>query len=200
MTIDTIVRDEIKNMSGFNSDEELEAYLPESTVSTTTEFPPADNDLTPTGRKKRKLGPRKKKLDDTGEPTDKRIERFKERATGLGGKSVVTVGFEMSGQPLKHEEDEELGDFFYALSKKANIDPTENWILLGLYFVFMLSRFIVARTNLGDEIKKFLSPHSDKSEDTEITDDLRDNDESITERSRGNGAFNIESAEQEIGL
>lgn len=194
MATESIVRDEIKSMSGFNSDEELEAFLPESTVSTTTEFPQPDYDptLTPTGRKKRKFGPRKPKGD--AEPTDKRLERFKERATGLGGKSVVTVGFEMSGQPLKDDEDEELGDFFYALSKKANIDPTENWILLGLYFVFMLSRFIVSRTNFGDEIKKFLIPHADDEDETEKS---QVDDETPTVKHDG---FDIESLEKEMGL
>jgi len=191
---DKVVRDEIKNLSGFNSDEQLESWLPESTVR---EAPlpdmtsAAQTEYTPTGRIKK---PRKKK-DET--EIDKRKERFKERATGLGGKSIIVTGFEMTDKPLDTDEDEELGDFFYVLSQKANIDPSENWILMGLYFVFMLARFTISRTSLGDDIKKFLSPKTEEEKQTEENEKARQTANDSQEEDKLQ-TFNIEQEEKEM--
>lgn len=159
------VRSQIKGMSGFSSDESFEDALPDSTI----EDAGAAEELTPTGRKKRKLGPRKPKLVSSEEITDPIIKRFNERANSLGGSELVTTAFKFTGKPLEVEEKDELNDFFYVLSKKGGFDVQSSWFLMGLYCVFMLVRFFIIRTDLGKQLEGIfnLSGSKEKKESKE---------------------------------
>jgi hypothetical protein len=142
------VRPQIKGMSGFSSDESFEDALPDSTIEDA-----GAEELTPTGRKKRKLGPRKSKLISSDEIVDPIVKRFNERANSLGGSELVTTAFKFTGKPLETEEKDELNDFFYVLSKKGGFDVQSSWFLMGLYCVFMLVRFFIIRTDLGKQLE-----------------------------------------------
>jgi len=143
------VREQIKGMAGYSDDSSFENALPETTIESATET----EELTPTGRKKRKLGPRKPKLINSEEITDPIIKRFNERANSLGGSELVTTAFKFTGKPLETEEKDELNDFFYVLSKKGGFDVQSSWFLMGLYCVFMLVRFFIIRTDLGKQLE-----------------------------------------------
>lgn len=127
-------------------------------------------EYTPTGRIKKTRDPNKKShhkkvTSSPGAPVgevlpaeDPIITRFKKRSSALGGAQLTRTGFKLTGKPLEHDEDEEVSDYFYALTSKGGLDIMSSWFLMGLYALFMIARLVVVRTEAGSEFRKFFEP------------------------------------------
>lgn len=150
-TIDSsLITDQVKGMGGFNSDEDLEASLPASTLS--SDRPGLE--FTPTGRVKKT---RQKKDAVTTEVEDIRLRRFRAKSVGFGGITLVKAGFDISGQPLVPEEEQDLGDAIYAISNKAQIDVTQSYWFMLIYLATLIGTMIAGRTSLGEQIREFFT-------------------------------------------
>jgi hypothetical protein len=124
------VRDQVKQMSGFNNLEELKAAVPESTATV------------PTPERK----PRQKRVLEDADPlmNDPKYRAAIGNMTAFGGKKVVASGFATAASALRDEkfklnsEEEQVWDeFFYVVSKRSNFDPTSPWFL-AIYAVVMI--------------------------------------------------------------
>jgi hypothetical protein len=146
----SLITDQVRGMGGFNSDEELENSLPESTL--TDRLPGLE--YTPTGRVKK---PRQKKDAAPTEVEDIRLRRFRTKSVGFGGITLVKAGFDISGKPLVAEEEQDLGDAIFALSNKAQIDVTQSYWFMLLYLCTLIGTMIAGRTSLGDQIREFFT-------------------------------------------
>lgn len=148
------VREQIIKMAGAGSDEDWANSLPDSTLSSPEITVPAEE------RTKRKYTKRVKPVEIPKE-VDPRIKRFNERANSLGGAGLVKGAFKASGNALNQEEEDEMNDFFYAFSQKANFDITQSWFLMGLYLVFMLIRFYIVRTDIIEQVQQQMKRKKD---------------------------------------
>jgi hypothetical protein len=173
------VRTQVKTMTGFGSEAEMAASLPENTI-TGGEGP----ELTPTGRIKRKLGPRASTIAARGvqeDPLlqDRRYVRAVGKATFFGAPKAVKGAFSVAAtiaeQPaiaLDEEETEDVDDFFYALSKRRTLgDPFATWYGSLLYFLAMLGTLIGTRfanakgQNFQKSLAKMFGYGKDEDED-----------------------------------
>jgi hypothetical protein len=123
------VRDQVKQMSGFNNLEELKAAVPDSTASA------------PVERK-----PRQKRILEETDPlmSDPKYKQAIGNMTAFGGKKVVASGFATAATALRDEkfklqpdEEQVWDEFFYVVSKRSNFDPTSPWFL-AIYAVVMI--------------------------------------------------------------
>ncbi len=148
------VREQIKKMSGSQSEEEMAAALPTDTMQSAL---PGMEDLTPTGRLRRPRGPRKPKPIEEMEVDplmqDPRYKKAVERMRSAGLSKTVKGGFQGAAVMTKDddwkldsEEEGEVDDFSYVVSKKWPImDPTYHWISMILYFVSLIGTLIFKR-------------------------------------------------------
>jgi len=125
------VREQVKQMSGFASIEELRAAVPESTA-------------TPVEPKTRK--PRTPRVEET-DPlmNDPKYRQAIGNMTAFGGKKAVTGSFAVAASALKderlrlNEEEEQTWDeFFYVVSKRSTLDPSSPWFLVAYAIVMLL--------------------------------------------------------------
>ena len=145
------VRGPIKEMLAGGSEEDFKESLPEQTSSE------GEGSLEPpTPRKKRRT---KAEMAATkggeAQPVDKRLERAQSKMTGLGAAGLISAGFTMSGKPLNVEEDEDVGDQFYLISKKMG-GNSDSWIFIIGYTIALLAKLVILRTEAGEEFQKWL--------------------------------------------
>lgn len=153
----TAIRPQVSDMLAPGSEEDFMESLPDSTAN--------PEDVTPTGRKKRRdagqpKGPRKPKATPIqGEiVVDEKLERAKKKYASLGGGTAIKSLFVMLDKPLDRGEEEDIDDYFYLLSKKAQLDPSESWIVMFFCALILLGRLLGTRTAIGSEIKKLFTP------------------------------------------
>lgn len=162
------VNPQIKAMTGHTSEEDMLSTLPENTNA-----PGEDGDK-----------PRRKRRSKSemaaargGEATpagavdpllaDKRYQRALGKATFFGAPKMIKGGFSIAAEvagkdevALTSDENEDVEDFFYALSKRRSVgDPFALWYTSLLYFVAMLAGLIGSRVAAmqGDNIQKRLA-------------------------------------------
>lgn len=145
------VRGPIKDMLAGGSDKDFLESLPEQTSSEDAGGSPEE--MAP----KKKYKKRTPKEETPSAPVDKRLERAKAKASGLGGAALVESGFKLSGHPLDSEETEDVEDQFYLIANKAGIDPSGSWLFVILYTIALLARLVLSRTDLGEQIRAFLA-------------------------------------------
>jgi hypothetical protein len=152
----------IKEMfGGGQSDADFKDSLPTQT-SAPDEFrlePPPD-------KPKRKYS--KKDKGSGAEVTDDpRLERAKAKCSGLGGAALIESGFMAAQKPLDDKEQEDLEDQFYLISIKAGLDPMGSWVFLIVYTVVLLSRLVLVRTELGEEVREWMREAFERKEKPE---------------------------------
>jgi hypothetical protein len=153
------VRDEVKRMSGFSSEDDMKASLRSDTNQ-------------PTGDEKPKRARRTKaEMEATRTATvadpnmaDPRYKEAIAKMNAFGGPKLISgtfaaVGVAMGDRaiPLNTEEKADVDDYFYVLSKKYNVlDPTRHWITMAVYFFGMLGSFILTRVlgSKGNSLSK----------------------------------------------
>ena len=148
------VREQIKKMSGSQSEQEMADALPTDTMQAPL---PGMEDLTSTGRPRRPRGPNKPRGAPMEEVDplmlDPRYKKAIERMRSAGISKTVKGGFAgaavMTKDPdwkLDEEEGEEVDDFSYVVSKKYPLmDPSRHWISMILYFVALIGTLIFKR-------------------------------------------------------
>jgi hypothetical protein len=152
----------IKEMfGGGQSDADFKDSLPTQT-SASDEFR-----LEPPDKPKRKYT-KKDKSSGTGEISDDpRLERAKAKCSGLGGAALIESGFMAAQKPLDDKEQEDLEDQFYLISTKAGLDPMGSWVFLIVYTVVLLSRLVLVRTELGEEVREWMREAFERKEKPE---------------------------------
>ena len=130
------VRQQVRDLSGFGSREELAASLPESTATPGTAAAP---------EKVRK--PRTPKTDATDDP---RYNKAVANMTSFGGGRAVKTAFKTAATVMDKKEialdatEEEMwDDYFYVVGKKSNFDPTRPWYLVFYAFILLLEQVTV---------------------------------------------------------
>jgi hypothetical protein len=146
------VREQVKQMSGHQSEEEMAASLPENTM-----LPGMEETVQP--RRKRRT---KAEMDAArGVPaqgadpnmTDPKYVKALKDMQAFGGSSIVKGGFDVAALAmrdpaikLQEPEEDRLDGYFYVMSKKYNVlDPTAHWFTMALYFFGLLGSFIFTR-------------------------------------------------------
>ena len=157
-----MVAEPIKDMLAPGSEKNFFDSLPEQTSSEDQSLPDE-----PKIRKKRRTKEEmaRSRGDAAEAPVDKRLERAKAKAAGLGGAKLVAGGFAAAQKPLNDEEAEDVDDQFYLISHKAGIDPSGSWLFLIVYTIALLGRLILVRTELGEEVAKFVKQLFEKKEE-----------------------------------
>jgi len=151
------VREQVKQMSGHATEAEMVESLPENTMTAT----PAE-ELTPTGRPRRKNKPRAV-AEPTEDPlmTDPIYKKHVERMRSKTGGGLVTGGFKIASKvldkpevALTDPEQEDVKGCFYVASRKFGwgLDPTSSpwtmaFYLFGLIGTFVFSRVAAAKAN-----------------------------------------------------
>jgi hypothetical protein len=155
------VRGPIKDMLAAGSEEEFKESLPSQTSSEDQTSP-----FTAEPKVRKKRGPNKKK-DQGDTPVDARLERANAKMSGLGLAQLTEGGFALSGKPLNEQETEDVQDQFYAISKKANVDPSGSWVFVIVYTIILLLRLALSRTELGEQVKSLFADLFKKKEANE---------------------------------
>lgn len=151
------VREPIKQMTGFSTEGAMAASLPEDTMTNqgdTTEPPPA--------RRKRRSKAEMEAF-RAGQPSkppsfdpnmdDPRYRRAVEKMRAGSGTAVIKGGFKGVAlglaQPeiaLEPEEELDVEDFFYVMSKRSEwLDPTKSGWTMAIYFFGLLGTLIFKR-------------------------------------------------------
>lgn len=146
------VRGPIKDMLAGGSEEDFKDSLPEQTSSD------GEGSLEPpAARKKRRSKAEILAAKGEGTPAmvDKRLERAKQKQTGLGAAGLVSAGFTVSGKPLNDQEDEDIGDQFYLISNKLG-GNSDSWFFIIFYTVALIAKLIMVRTQLGEEVQAWM--------------------------------------------
>lgn len=156
----------VHKMTGHETEEEMANSLPTNTVTTEA------GDDKPARKPRRskaemEAGRAKVLSPDAALMEDKRYARAVGKATFFGAPKAVKGGFHlaanMANNPeieLNSGENEDIEDFFYALSKRrAVFDPYATWWTSLLYFLAMIgtligTRFVKAQ---GEDFQKSLA-------------------------------------------
>lgn len=144
------VREPIREMLAGGSEEDFKSSLPSQT--STGDAGVADFPANAPRKRRTKAEIAAEKGPAT--PVDKRLERAKAKCSGLGAAALVEQGAKLAGEPLNDQETEDVGDQFYLISVKAGIDPMGSWPFVIIYTIVLLIRLALARTELGEQIKK----------------------------------------------
>lgn len=147
------VREPIKEMLAGGSDKDFKESLPDVTSSEDAGSP---EEMRPRKKRRSKEEIARERGDTPEVKVDKRLERAKGKAAGLGAAKLVESGFAASGKPLNEEENEDVGDQFYLIATKAGVDPSGSWLFLIIYTIALLARLVLVRTELGAEVKDWL--------------------------------------------
>lgn len=139
---------QVQQMTGHQSEEEMVASLPTDTAA-----PVEGESETPTRkrRKKRTISPVATDVDPLA--NDVIYQRAIRKSTFMGApkgvKGAFKVASKITSKPsiaLDHNEEEDVDDYFYALSKRrAVFDPFETWWTSLLYFIVMMATLIGTR-------------------------------------------------------
>lgn len=150
------VRDQVKTMTGFATEEEMVASLSENTLTA----PPPGQEEAPKRKYNKKTAVPATPVTDPLMADKKYVEALSDMQ-GFGGAGLIKGGFSTAAMAtkdeswkLKTEEEKRLDGYFYVMSKKYTVlDPTGHWFLMALYFFGMLGSFIFARVaaNQGEE-------------------------------------------------
>lgn len=163
---------EIVNMLSPEDDKSFLGSLPDTTVDA-SDFeltaPESDRPINPaTGKPRRanygvKRGPRKPST--SPETDDPQLERAKRKFASMGAGRATKKFFDLIEKPLDADETEDVDDYFYLLSKKANIDPSQSWLMMLVCFVVLVMALASARLSWTDDVKKFFADEkADKSD------------------------------------
>lgn len=125
------------------SEEEFQQTLAEPVAPETTERKPRAD----------KGKPRKKAVVIEAAP-DPRLDRARSKFASLGGGTAFKKFFDLIEKPLDSKEEEDVDDYFYLLSKKASLDPSESWMVMIFCALLLVFRLIGSRSSLGSELKK----------------------------------------------
>jgi hypothetical protein len=164
-------RPQITQMLSPEDEKSFEDSLPVSTATTEDEKP----------RKKRRT--KEEMAASRGEviqpgPVDKRLERAKAKFASLGAGSSIKATFKGFGKPLTDDESEDVDDFFYLMSSKGSLDPSQSWIVLIGCACMLILRLFAVRTDFGKQLQDLFF-NKDKKE--EKKDDPKKEDESSYE-------------------
>ena len=145
------VRQQIKQMTGHASAEEMADSLPMNTMI-------ASEEETPRRKRRSKEEIAASRAGTATSSTDPNmVDPFYREAIedmrAFGGGSIIKGGFSTMGValhdekiPLTKKEEKRLDGYFYVMSKKYNVlDPSNHWFTMALYFFGMLGSFIFAR-------------------------------------------------------
>lgn len=135
---EVVIRDAIKTMSGFKDEDALAKAIPESTAEGNPE-------------KKRKRRTKAEMEAAKGSSLSPEIEndaRYKKAVTNMsafGGAKTVRSAFAVTGAPLQADENEEVEDYFYVISKRYSLDASRSGIFLSVYAILLMLRLICTR-------------------------------------------------------
>jgi hypothetical protein len=152
-SLDT-VREQVKQMSGHQTEEEMAATLPVNTMTL------EETGTAPVARRKRRTkeemararGELPASSPDPNMSDPKYVKALKDMQA-FGGASIIKGGFDVAAiathdpaMKLQEPEEERLDGYFYVMSKKYNVlDPTNHWFTMALYFFGLLGSFIFTR-------------------------------------------------------
>jgi hypothetical protein len=153
-------REQIVNMIAPGSEEDFAASLPESTAAPldlgtgTVEAPQKRK-----RRSKEEMAAARGGAPATPPPqddlmSDPRYRKIMGKMSGLGGKKIVAIGFKASGKPLNDEEEEDVDDCFYALSRKGGLAAGDSWAVLIIYTLVIIVQLALERTDIPAKLKE----------------------------------------------
>jgi len=165
----TEVRSQIQQMSGYATAEALADAMPDSTVSGDPDKPRRKR------RTKEEMAASRGQTSSNATPndllSDLRYQKAIERARGMGIPGAVKGGFKVAAVALKDEtinitpdEETNLDDSFYILSRRLNFDPANSIYFVVLYPIIIIMQMILVRLwkrNFGgitEAIQKMMTP------------------------------------------
>jgi hypothetical protein len=164
------IRDAIKNMSGFENEEQLAAVIPESTATTLAGAETKRKRRTKAEMEAAKGGSIPSELEN-----DPRYKKAVNNMSAFGGAKTVKAAFAVTGKPLDEQETSEVDDYFYVISRKFGLDATKSGLFLSIYAVFLMLRLIVTRMmgvtsiNLWSQFSGLFGGQSEPESETEQT-------------------------------
>lgn len=156
------VNPQVMRMTGHGSEEEMASSLPTNTMELAA-------DETPKRKRRSKAEMAAGKETPSVDPLldDRRYQAAIAKASAFGTAKGIKSGFRIAGKiandeslSLDGEEEKDLDDFFYALSKRrALADPFATWYGTLLYFFVMMATLIGSRfaTVKGASFQKSLA-------------------------------------------
>lgn len=157
------INPQVQQMTGHASEDEMVSSLPSDTNTEDNASP----DKQARRRRKVKTPPPVAPTPEQQLANDPRYQRAIAKATFLGAPKGVKGAFSLAAKiadkptiALDHNEQEDVDDYFYALSKRrAMFDPFATWWSSLLYFAVMLATLIGTRfaQAQGEQLQKKLA-------------------------------------------
>lgn len=151
------IRSQIKGMSGFGSEEEMAESLPETTIAAPGASAPGEK---PKRKRRTQAEMAAVRGQTPGVVTEEDVlmqdPRYAKavgnmRSAGVGktikgGFNMAAIQMKDDGWKLEPDEEEDVDDFSYVLSKKYNLlDPTRTWYTMAIYFCALMGTLIFKR-------------------------------------------------------
>lgn len=151
--VDSEINLPIRDMLAPGSEDDFKDSLPDQTSTSDSGIP---EETRPRKKRRTKEEMAAARGEGQAAPVDKRLERAKAKASGLGAAKLVASGFKLANAPLDDQEHEDVDDQFYLIANKAGVDPTGSWIYVILYTLILLTRLVLSRTEMGEQLKDLL--------------------------------------------
>lgn len=134
------VRPAVLNMSGFKDETELAAVIPDSTAIA------AADESKPRRKRRTKAEMEAAKGEQSSlAADDPRYRDAVNRMSAFGGAATIRTAFAATGKPLDKQEETEVDDYFYVISRKYSLDASQSGIFLSIYAVLLMLRLVATR-------------------------------------------------------
>lgn len=157
-------REQIKNMTGFTSEEEMAKAMPDVTAALEATAQPEKK------KRGRPKGSSNNVNNDDPLAGDKRYQDAVGRMASFGASKTIESAFTATGAPLDEEEKQRVEDLSYVAAKQYNLDPTRSPIFMMIYTILLIAQLILVRvagTTTNDIWKQFSGIFSKKEGEEE---------------------------------
>lgn len=151
-------RPQITQMLAPEDEKSFEDSLPQSTATMEDKKPRQKR------RTKEEMAASRGEVISPG-PVDKRLERAKAKFASLGAGSSIKATFKGFDKPLTDDESEDVDDFFYLMSSKGSLDPSQSWIVLIGCACMLILRLFAVRTDFGKQLQDLFFSKEKKAEE-----------------------------------
>ena len=171
------IREPIKQMTGFATEQEMQAALPDNTMTA----PDAEEKPRKPRRSKAEMEAQRAREGGSQTPDDPnmldpRYKKAVEKMRSAGISTTVKSGFKTAAVvtgdqvwDLEKDEADDVDDFSYVVSKKYPImDPTRHWLSMAIYFLALLGTLIfkrAAKANVASWMKTLTDWFSSEPEE-----------------------------------
>ena len=156
----------VQQLSGFSTEEEMLKAMPDNSN---------EEDAIKEDKPRRKRRTKDEMAASRGadDPmmADKRYREAIERMNGYGGPRVIKTVFGATSKPLDDQEELEVDDYFYVLSKRHGLDPSRSNVAMFIYAFLLFARILGMRLmggtsiDLAHALDNFFGGKKEKKED-----------------------------------